>query len=53
MIMEKIELCQLKKMFQQGIVNVANNVEHLNNLNFFPVPDGDTGINLKQSLVTA
>lgn len=51
--MEKIELCQLKKMFQQGIVNVANSVEHLNNLNFFPVPDGDTGINLKQSLVTA
>jgi len=37
----------LKTMFKKGAKIVENNFEYINELNVFPVPDGDTGINLK------
>lgn len=39
--------------FRQAIINgaarIIKNLEHLNSINVFPVPDGDTGINLALS----
>ena len=37
----------LKAMFQNGTQFVSNNFEYIDQLNVFPVPDGDTGTNLK------
>ncbi|MGL6008719.1 MAG: DAK2 domain-containing protein [Culicoidibacterales bacterium] len=35
-----------REMFLAGSANLANNVEFVNSLNVFPVPDGDTGTNM-------
>ncbi len=40
----------LKRVLGAGVEGVANNVELINELNVFPVPDGDTGINLFHTL---
>lgn len=37
----------LKVLFQNGVTFVGNNFEYIDELNVFPVPDGDTGTNLK------
>ena len=37
----------LKAMFHNGVQFVGNNFEYIDELNVFPVPDGDTGTNLK------
>lgn len=37
----------LKQMFENGAKFVDNNFEYIDELNVFPVPDGDTGTNLK------
>lgn len=37
----------LKAMLQNGTQFVSNNFEYIDELNVFPVPDGDTGTNLK------
>ncbi len=39
----------LKKSLISGAINVIKNREKLNNINVFPVPDGDTGSNLAQT----
>lgn len=36
----------LKRCFGAGVDNLSQNVEFINQLNVFPVPDGDTGINM-------
>jgi DAK2 domain fusion protein YloV len=38
---------KLKEMFINGAKFVAKECEYINELNVFPVPDGDTGTNLK------
>lgn len=43
----------LKAMFGAGVEHVSNNVALINELNVFPVPDGDTGINLYHTLQRA
>ncbi len=40
----------LKILLGAGVKAVADNVELINELNVFPVPDGDTGINLFHTL---
>ena len=40
----------LKAMFGGGLRNLAENVTLINELNVFPVPDGDTGVNMLHSL---
>lgn len=35
-----------REMFLAGAANLTNNVEFVNSLNVFPVPDGDTGTNM-------
>lgn len=36
----------LHKLFLSGYSNLKRNIETINNLNVFPVPDGDTGANM-------
>lgn len=48
-----INLQLLKKMLNSGTINVMKNVDYINELNVFPVPDGDTGTNLKITLNNA
>lgn len=44
---------QLKAMFIAGANNLAANKEMINNLNVFPVPDGDTGTNMSLTVMAA
>ncbi|MDR0825853.1 MAG: DAK2 domain-containing protein, partial [Mycoplasmataceae bacterium] len=37
---------KLKKMFISGSEAIGNEYEYINELNVFPVPDGDTGSNM-------
>ncbi len=39
----------LLNMFEGGAKNLASDFERINSLNVFPVPDGDTGINMKMT----
>ena len=43
----------LKAMFSAGVARVSDHVALINELNVFPVPDGDTGINLYHTLQRA
>ncbi len=45
--MTSINLEQLKKMIVSGANYITANYEYINQLNIFPVPDGDTGSNLR------
>ncbi len=45
--METINVKMLLKMFEYGAKKVGDNFEYINQLNIFPVPDGDTGTNMK------
>lgn len=45
--MEKINIETLVHMFKIGSQQIANNFEYINELNVFPVPDGDTGTNMR------
>ncbi|MDR2568520.1 MAG: DAK2 domain-containing protein [Mycoplasmataceae bacterium] len=48
-----ITVDQLKKMFIAGAAEIDKHYEYINELNVFPVPDGDTGINMKITSETA
>jgi hypothetical protein len=50
--MELINGNDLYKMFEYGTVFVVEKRKHLNDINVFPVPDGDTGNNLVHTLKT-
>lgn len=39
-----------KKLFINGHQSLVNDVERINELNVFPVPDGDTGTNMKMTM---
>ncbi|CDN40575.1 unnamed protein product [Mycoplasma amphoriforme A39] len=40
-------------MFSFGVKQIADNYEYINQLNVFPVPDGDTGTNMKITAIGA
>ena len=42
----------LKSMAMSGAALLSNKMEEINNLNVFPVPDGDTGINMSLTMST-
>ena len=42
-----------KKAFLAGAHNISNNKEYINELNVFPVPDGDTGTNMSLTIMSA
>lgn len=43
----------LKKCFLAAAANIEKNKEYINELNVFPVPDGDTGTNVSMTLMSA
>ncbi|WCA22472.1 DAK2 domain-containing protein [Candidatus Phytoplasma oryzae] len=40
-----------KKMFINGTINLKNKHKEINNLNVFPIPDGDTGTNMQMTMM--
>ena len=48
-----IDAAALKRCFISGANNINNNKEYINELNVFPVPDGDTGTNRTLTIMTA
>ena len=53
MIKNIINSSTLIKMIQMGATNLSNHKEIINQLNVFPVPDGDTGTNMNLSMASA
>ena len=43
----------LAKMFMAGACNLEKKKEYINELNVFPVPDGDTGTNMTMTIMSA
>ena len=43
----------LSKMFLAGAANIEAKKEYINELNVFPVPDGDTGTNMSLTIMAA
>ncbi len=48
-----IDAALLKKMFLAGVKNLEAKKEWINELNVFPVPDGDTGTNMTLTILSA
>ncbi len=53
MVLQQIDAKMLAKMFLAGAKNLANKKEWINELNVFPVPDGDTGTNMTMTIMSA
>ncbi|MGL4951324.1 MAG: DAK2 domain-containing protein, partial [Mycoplasma sp.] len=51
--MKKISAIQFKKMLISGANAISNEFQYINELNVFPVPDGDTGTNMKITVSSA
>ena len=51
--MKTIEVNTLTKMFLGGAKNLEAKKEWINELNVFPVPDGDTGTNMTLTIMSA
>ncbi|MBS7008227.1 DAK2 domain-containing protein [Anaerostipes sp.] len=51
--MKQIDAALLKKMFIGGAKRLEAQKEHINELNVFPVPDGDTGTNMTMTIMSA
>ena len=51
--MKSIEVNTLTKMFLAGAKNLEAKKEWINELNVFPVPDGDTGTNMTLTIMSA
>lgn len=50
---QHIDAKMLSKMFLAGAKNLENKKEWINELNVFPVPDGDTGTNMTMTIMSA
>ena len=53
MSLNKIDAGFLAKMFLAGAKNLESKKEWINELNVFPVPDGDTGTNMTLTIMAA
>lgn len=53
MVINKIDGSMLQKMFLAGAKNIEARKEYINELNVFPVPDGDTGTNMTLTIMSA
>lgn len=49
MATKTINVDMLAKMFLAGAQNIEARKEYINELNVFPVPDGDTGTNMSMT----
>lgn len=50
--MKKIDGLELKQLFLSGSNNLYNHYPEIDRLNVFPVPDGDTGMNMNLTLTS-
>jgi DAK2 domain fusion protein YloV len=50
---KKIDVVLLEQMFKQSNQELKRNIELVNDLNVFPVPDGDTGTNMSLTMQSA
>ena len=48
-----IDSALFKKMFLAGAASLESKKEWINELNVFPVPDGDTGTNMTMTIMSA
>lgn len=53
MAMKTMNAEMLRKMFLAGAANIEAKKEFINELNVFPVPDGDTGTNMSLTIMSA
>lgn len=53
MSVQQIDAKMLSKMFFAGAKNLESKKEWINELNVFPVPDGDTGTNMTMTIMSA
>lgn len=53
MVLNTIDAKMLSKMFLAGAKNLEHKKEWINELNVFPVPDGDTGTNMTMTIMAA
>ena len=53
MATKTINVDMLAKMFLAGAQNIEARKEYINELNVFPVPDGDTGTNMSMTIISA
>ena len=53
MAINTINVETLAKMFLAGAQNIEAKKEYINELNVFPVPDGDTGTNMSMTIMSA
>ena len=53
MAVKTINTEMLQKMFLAGAANLEAKKEIINELNVFPVPDGDTGTNMTLTIMSA
>lgn len=53
MSLVEINANTFKEAFISGANNISNNKEYINELNVFPVPDGDTGTNMTLTIMSA
>ena len=49
----KIDAKVMKNLFLAGAANLEAKKEWINDLNVFPVPDGDTGTNMTLTIMSA
>ena len=52
-MVNKIDASMFQKMFLAGAKNLEAKKEWINELNVFPVPDGDTGTNMTMTIMSA
>jgi DAK2 domain fusion protein YloV len=52
-VVKTIDAKTLKKMFLAGAASIEAKKEYINELNVFPVPDGDTGTNMTLTIMSA
>ena len=53
MATKNINVDMLARMFLAGAQNIEAKKEYINELNVFPVPDGDTGTNMSLTIMSA
>ncbi len=51
--MKTIDAAMVQKCFLAGAKRIEENKEYINELNVFPVPDGDTGTNMTLTILSA
>lgn len=53
MVVNAIDAKMLQKMFLAGAKSIEGKKDYINELNVFPVPDGDTGTNMTMTIMAA